>query len=86
MSVQISDRLFRNYLHCKYKAYQILSGKSGVRGDYEKFQDDLIKSYRLQAREHFQRCNQIISPENAPLNYCIHYLSKKILNGSQEVG
>lgn len=27
MSVRISDRLFRNYLHCKYKAYQILSAK-----------------------------------------------------------
>jgi hypothetical protein len=60
MSVPISDRLFLNYLQCKYKAYLKLTGKSGVKGDYEKFLDDQSSSYRRCAREHFQQSNQII--------------------------
>jgi predicted RecB family nuclease len=60
LSVPISDKLFLNYLHCKYKAYLMLSGKSGIKGDYEKFQDDQVESYRLRVREHFQQTNQII--------------------------
>jgi hypothetical protein len=41
----------------------MLSGKIGIKDDYEVFQNDQIESYRLRAREHFQQSNQIF-----PLN------------------
>ena len=56
----ISDRLFLNYLQCKYKAYLKLLGKRGIKGDYEKFFDDQNASYRRCAREHFRQSNRII--------------------------
>jgi hypothetical protein len=40
MSAPISDRLFLDYLLCKYKAYLRLSGKSGIKSDFEKFQNE----------------------------------------------
>jgi len=52
MSVPISDRLFIDYLQCEYKAYLKLSGKTGVRTDFEKFQDKNQAEYRQRAREH----------------------------------
>jgi predicted RecB family nuclease len=52
MSVPISDRLFLDYLQCKYKAYLKLLGKSGVKSDFEKFQDEKHVEYRQRAREH----------------------------------
>ena len=58
--VPISDKLFMNYLQCKYKGYLKLSGKTGIKGEYEKFRDGLIDSYRLRAREYLQHSNQII--------------------------
>jgi len=60
MSVPISDKLFLNYLQCKYKAYLKLAGKCGVKGNYEIFLDDKSSSYRRYAREHFQQIDQII--------------------------
>ena len=60
MAVQMSDKLFLDYLHCKYKAYLKLAGKSGIKGDYEKFLDDQDASYRRCAWEHFQQSKQII--------------------------
>ena len=60
MSVPISDRLFLDYLQCKYKAYLKLAGKSGIKGDYEKFLDDQNALYRGCAREHFHQSKQII--------------------------
>lgn len=59
MSVPISDRLFLNYLQCKYKAYLKLAGACGTKGEYEIFLDDQSSSYRRCAREHFQQSNQI---------------------------
>lgn len=60
MSVPISDRLFLNYLQCKYKAYLKLAGKCGIKGEYEIFLDAQSSAYRRSAREHFQQINQII--------------------------
>ena len=65
LAVPISDKLFLNYLQCKYKAYLKLSGKTGIKGDYEKIIEGQNASYQSCAREHFQQCNQIISPPEA---------------------
>jgi len=59
MSVPISDRLFLNYLQCKYKAYLKLAGKCGTKGECEIFLDDQSATYRRNAREHFQQINPI---------------------------
>ncbi len=65
MSAPISYRLFLDYLQCRYKAYLKLSGKSGIKHDFEKFQDEKLIAYRLRAREHFLQRNQIIAPPEA---------------------
>ncbi|MBE0428162.1 MAG: hypothetical protein IBX72_16200 [Nitrospirae bacterium] len=52
MSVPISDRLFIDYFQCEYKAYLKLSGRTGIRTDFEKFQDKNQAEYRQRAREH----------------------------------
>ena len=59
MPIPISDRLFIDYLRCKYKAYLKFSGKSGVKSDFEIYQDDKTAEYRQRAREHLLRaeCN-----------------------------
>ncbi len=62
MSVPISDRLFLNYLQCKYKAYLKISGKSGIKSDFESFQDEKLIAYRSQVRKHFLQRNQVIVP------------------------
>jgi hypothetical protein len=62
MSFPISDRLFLNYLQCKYKAYLKLSGKSGIKSDFENFQDEKLIAYRCRARKHYLQLNQIIAP------------------------
>ena len=62
MSVPISDSLFLDYLQCEYKAYLKLSGGSGVRGDFEKFQDKKNAEYRQQAREHFLTTGPTTAP------------------------
>ena len=69
MSVPISDRLFLNYLQCKYKAYLKLAGKSGIKGEYEKFLDDQNVSYRHYARDHFQQNNQITPHPEATITF-----------------
>ena len=51
MPIPISDRLFIDYLRCKYKAYLKFSGKSGVKSDFEMYQDDKHAEYRQRARE-----------------------------------
>ena len=51
MPIPISDRLFIDYLRCKYKAYLKFSGKSGVKSDFEIYQDDKHTEYRQRARE-----------------------------------
>jgi|GEM_PF-2745830 len=51
MPIPISDRLFIDYLRCKYKAYLKFSGKSGVKSDFEIYQDDKHAEYRQRARE-----------------------------------
>lgn len=60
MSVPISDRLFLDYLQCKYKAYLKLSGKSGIKSDFETFQDEKLIAYRCRVGEQFLKRNQII--------------------------
>jgi len=50
-SPDISDRLFLDYLQCKHKAFLKLSGESGVKSDFEKFQDENHAEYCLRARE-----------------------------------
>lgn len=65
MSVPISDRLFLDYLQCKYKAYLKLSGKSGIKSDFEAFQDEKLIAYRCRAGEEFLKRNQIIAPTEA---------------------
>ena len=62
MSVPISDSLFLDYLQCEYKAYLKLSGGSGVRGDFEKFQDKKNAEYRQQAREHLLTTGPTTAP------------------------
>jgi len=51
MSVLISDKLFLDYLQCKYKAYLKFSGKNGVNDEYDKFLDNQNASYLRRARE-----------------------------------
>ncbi len=53
MPVPISDKLFIDYLQCKHKAFLKLSGKSGVKSDFEKFQDENHAEYCQRARELF---------------------------------
>ena len=62
MSVPISDSLFLDYLQCEYKAYLKLSGESGVRGDFEKFQDKKNAEYRQQAWEHLLTTGRSTAP------------------------
>jgi predicted RecB family nuclease len=52
MPIPISDRLFLDYLQCKHKAFLKLSGKSGVKSDFEKFEEESNAKYRQCAREH----------------------------------
>ena len=58
MPVPISDRLFMDYLQCKYKAYLKFSGKIGVKSDFEIYQDDKNADYRQRAREHLLRAER----------------------------
>lgn len=51
MPVPISDRLFLDYLQCKHKAFLKLSGESGVKSYFEKFQDENHAEYCQRARE-----------------------------------
>jgi len=51
MPIPISDRLFLDYFQCKYKAFLKLSRKSGVKSDFEKFQDETHAEYCRRARE-----------------------------------
>lgn len=50
-SPDISDRLFLDYLQCKHKAFLKLSGKIGVKSDFEKYQDENHAEYCRRARE-----------------------------------
>lgn len=63
MSGPISDKTFLDYLQCKYKAYLKLSGKSGTKGDYEKYLDDQADIYRRSARKYFHQSTQITYSE-----------------------
>ena len=47
----IYDRLFLDYLQCKYKSFLKLSGKIGVKSDFEKYQDENHAEYCQRARE-----------------------------------
>lgn len=49
----ISNRIFVDYLQCKHKAFLKLSGKSGVKSDFEKFHDKNYAEYCRRARERF---------------------------------
>ena len=51
MPVPISDKLFIDYLQCKHKAFLKLSGKGGVKSDFEKFQDENHAEYCQRVRE-----------------------------------
>jgi predicted RecB family nuclease len=51
MPVPISDRLFWDYLNCKYKAFRKLSGESCLKSDFEKYQDENHAEYCQRARE-----------------------------------
>ena len=62
MPIPISDRLFIDYLRCKYKAYLKISGKSGVKSDFEIYQDDRNAEYRNRAREHLLRLERNTEP------------------------
>lgn len=62
MPIPISDRLFIDYIRCKYKAYLKFSGESGVKGDLEIYQDDKHAEYRQRAREHLLRAERNTEP------------------------
>jgi len=62
MPIQISDRLFIDYLRCRYKAYLKFSGKIGVKSDFEIYQDDRNAEYRNRAREHLLRLERNTEP------------------------
>jgi len=55
MLISISNDLFRNFLHCKYKAYLKISGKCGQKSDFEKLDTQLSDEYRLLANDHLLR-------------------------------
>lgn len=50
-SPDISDRLFLHYLQCHHKAFLKLSGKRGVKSEFEIFQDENYAKYCKRARE-----------------------------------
>ena len=62
MPIPISDRLFIDYLRCRYKAYLKFSGKIGVKSDLEIYQDDRNAEYRNRAREHLLRLERNTEP------------------------
>jgi len=62
MPIPISDSLFIDYLRCKYKAYLKFSEKSGVKSDFEIYQDDKHAEYRQRAREHLLRAERNTEP------------------------
>jgi len=62
VSPGISDKLFLDYLQCKYKAFLNLSGKSGVKSDFETFQDETHVEYCQRARERLSIAGGSISP------------------------
>jgi predicted RecB family nuclease len=51
MRAPITDWLLRDYLNCKHKAFLKLSGESGVKSDFEKYQDENHAEYCQRARE-----------------------------------
>ncbi len=69
MVYPISDKLFLNYLQCKYKAYLKLAGKNGIKSGYEQFLDDQNKAYRHSARKYFRQSNQIIHLSEATTTF-----------------
>jgi hypothetical protein len=62
MQVPISDRLFIDYLQCNHKAFLKLSGKIGVKTDFEKLRDENYTGYCRRARELLSKDGDIALP------------------------
>ncbi len=65
----ISDKIFLNYLQCKYKAYLKFYDKTGIMSDYEKFSKEQNTSYRRSAREYFRQSIQTITLPKATTTF-----------------
>jgi hypothetical protein len=55
MTIPISNDLFRDFLHCKYKAYLKIGGKCGQKSDYENLYNHLSEDYHRLANDHLLR-------------------------------
>jgi len=52
VATTISNDLFHDFLHCKYKAYLKITGKCGQKSDYEIIDFQLSADYRRRATDH----------------------------------
>ncbi len=62
MQIRISGKLFLDFLQCKQKAFLKLTGKNGVKTDFDKYQDENIVEYFKLARD------RIITGDNAAIS------------------
>ena len=49
--MRITNRTLVDYLFCKYKAYLVLKGKTGIPHDYDMLMKELAQAYRARAAE-----------------------------------
>ena len=47
MDIRINNSIFNDYLKCTYKAYLKINGEVGEKSDYEIFQNNLLKEYKV---------------------------------------
>lgn len=52
MKVRITNKLFLDFVECKYKAYIKLTGKCGQKSEFEEFRNQQLQQYHAQARQH----------------------------------
>ena len=59
MSQYVINKIFSDFLNCKYKAYLKLTGVVGQKSEYEQLQNRLSNEYRTHACTHFLSTNDI---------------------------
>ena len=57
MQIQISERLFLDFLQCKLKAFLNFSGRSGVKTEFDEFRDENYAEYCKRARKCLLNCD-----------------------------